>query len=120
MLSRLVPSSVGRIRLRRLVTLSLSVFLVLVLPACWYGAMTRAAILGVQAPSAANSNEEREDHKGHEEVHAVAGSTRTPPPDAVPPASTRVVVFTHVHAPTRVLAGALAPHPSRFSVRRLI
>jgi len=116
-LSRLVPSP---LRLRRLVTLSLSVFLVRGLPACWSGAMTRAAILGAQAPSAANGNEEREDHDGHEEVHAVAGSTRTPPPDAVPPAPARVVVFSYVHAPTRVLAGALAPHPSRFSVRRLI
>lgn len=117
MLSRLVPSP---IQLRRLVTLSLSVFLVLVLPACWYGAMTRAAILGAQSPSAANSNEEREDHDGHEEVHAVAGSTRTPPSDAVPPVSARAVAVSYAHAPTRVPAGALAPHPSLLSVRRLI
>lgn len=118
MLSRLVPTP---LRLRRLITLSLSVFLVLVLPACWYGAMTQAARLGVAAPTAANSNEEREDHDGHEEVHQLAGSSRTPPPDDVPPAAARAIVtLAYLHAPTRVPAGAPAPHPSRFSVRRLI
>lgn len=103
--------------------LSMSVFLVLVLPLCWYGALTQAAILGAQAPSAADSNEEPEDHDGHEEGDALASTTRAPRAPHVGPASPthrRDAGIRVVHAAARLCVGLPAPHPSLLSVRRLI
>ena len=99
----------------------LAVFLVLVLPSCWYGALERAAVLTLQGPTNANSTEEREEHQEQDDDERDALGTRPPPPDRAPerPAPTRIAIVT-TSAPLLASASvAPVPHPAQFSVRRL-
>ena len=98
----------------------MALFLVLVLPACWYATLSRATLLGTEAPSSSNSNEEREEHQESGEDEVVAVGTRPPPPERVERAPSVVVVPVIVPVVTKLVSVAPAPHPSQFSVRRLI
>jgi len=96
--------------------LLLTLFMVLVLPSCWYGTVQRAL---VASDIPANGNEEeREEHDQEQHKEEVARRT-TPPPDtaSAPSAQTRPATPP---APVRVVVASVAPpvHPSRFSVRR--
>ncbi len=100
----------------------IALFMVLVLPSCWYGAMSRAAILGDVAPSSANSNEEREEHESDEQGEVQALGTRPPPPERSPArtASNRIAILaTPTTKPSSEVSFAPVPHPAQFSVRRL-
>jgi hypothetical protein len=95
-------------------------FMVAVLPACWYGALERALASG-QGFSTANSNEEREEKEEHDvEERESLGRRPPPPPREIP----RTADIVRVLAAPRVqpLAASIAqpPEPSRFSERRLI
>jgi len=96
-------------------------FLVLVRPACWYGALTRAQALNLQAPSNANSNEEREEHQEHEEHEVAAVGNRPPPPPSGAPARTSVSRTLAAARTPSILVASIAPvpHPAQFSIRRL-
>lgn len=98
----------------------LAVFMVLVLPACWFGALERSRTCGTVAPSNANNNEERDEHEEHDlDLHDVAG--RRPP--APPPDAPRIVRTTlqRIHSTVRIIASvAHPPVPSKLSERRLI
>lgn len=98
----------------------MALFLVLVLPACWYGALSRAWIERSQGPSSANSNEEREEHQERDE-HRVVGLGTPPPPRPRPrPRSSVRLASVSRAAPAIVASVAPRLHPSVFSVRRLI
>ena len=98
----------------------LAVFMVLVLPACWFGALERSRLFGTVAPSNANSNEERDEHEEHDvDVRDVAG--RRPP--APPPEAPRVArtSIQRVLSRVRIIASVAHPRiPSKLSERRLI
>jgi len=98
----------------------IAVFLVLVLPSCWYGALTRAQAQNLQGPSTSNSNEEREEHERHDEDERQALGTRPPPParQSARTSAPRIVVAPR--APAILVASvAPVPHPAQFSIRRL-
>ncbi len=98
----------------------IALFLVLVLPACWYGALSRANIAGRTAPSSSNNNEEREEHEERKEDELTAfGSPPSPPPLAARTfEATRVALVSN--SPTVKTSVAPKLHVSQFSVRRLI
>lgn len=114
-----VPVS-GRLSTRASISALLALFLVLVLPSCWYGALTRAAVLGAEGPSTSNNNEEREEHQETSEDEAAAIGTRPPPPERVERVETVFSVPVIVLAPPKLVSVAPPPHPAQFSVRRLI
>jgi hypothetical protein len=95
-------------------------FLVLVLPACWYGALARAQALNVQGPSSSNNNEEREEHERGEETQRQALGTRPPPP-ARSSARIEAARFVVAQPAPAILVASIAPvpHPAQFSIRRL-
>jgi hypothetical protein len=98
----------------------LALFMVLVLPACWYGAVERARALGQVGPSSANNNEE-ERHEDEEREVGVVDAFGHPPPQ--PPTEPAAFVVTTIvtHTPPALVASvALAPEPSLYSVKRLI
>jgi hypothetical protein len=96
----------------------LAMFLVLVLPACWFGALARAQALDRAAPSSSNNNEEREEHEGRESEPREAFGQR-PPRSSAPARDASRRAATPVLEPTRLASVAPAVHPSRFSERRL-
>jgi hypothetical protein len=100
----------------------LALFMVLVLPACWYGALERARAIGLVGPSAANNNEEERHEDEEREVNVVDAFGHPPPqPPRMTPATFVVTtIATHTTTPTLVASVALAPEPSRYSVKRLI
>jgi hypothetical protein len=110
----------GRLVTRASISALLAFFLVLVLPSCWYGALTRAAVLGSDGPSSSNNNEEREEHQETSEEEVVAVGTRPPPPERVERVETVVLAPVLLPVPTKLVSVALPPHPAQFSVRRLI
>jgi len=98
-----------------------AVFLVAVLPWCWYGAQEQAHAQSVPGPSNASSNEEREEHESHGEQEVEARGTRPPLPPRrgtlARPADSRIVATTR--GPSILVASfAPVPHPAQFSVRR--
>jgi hypothetical protein len=97
-----------------------AVFMVLVLPACWYGALERSNLFGTAAPSNANNNEEREEHEEHEVATTdVAGRRPPPPPKAGPRATPKAIQRAHVRV--RIAESVAHPAvPSKLSERRLI
>jgi hypothetical protein len=97
----------------------LALFMVLVLPACWYGALARAQSLGIAAPSSSNNNEERDEHEEREIEVADAAGQRPPVPRPEPEPAERRHVVAPALAPTRLASVAPPVHPSRFSERRL-
>ena len=104
---------------RSVVSLLVAAFMVLVLPACWYGAVARAAAAGTQGPSSSNNNEEHEERE-KPGTHKLDVVGRRPPP---PQRHAHRVVRARANVTERgTTAGSVAPvlHPSRFSVRRLI
>lgn len=96
-------------------------FLVLVLPACWYGALARANAQNVAGPSNANSNEEREEHQEREEHEVTAVGNRPPPPARrAATRSDEVRIVAATRTPSMLVASiAPVPHPAQFSIRRL-
>ncbi len=96
-------------------------FLVLVLPACWYGALARANALNVPGPSNANSNEEREEHEERQEHEVTTVGNRPPPATSRPAARTAVVRIVAATSTPSMLVASIAPvpHPAQFSIRRL-
>lgn len=102
----------------------MALFLVTVLPYCFFEARARAQVAGsTNGPSNGNSNnnEEREEREDRDEGHVVQVGSRPPPVTPEPP---RIQVSTvAVAAPrTSAISRSVAPqlHPSQFSVRRLI
>ena len=97
----------------------LALFMVFVLPACWFGALARAQELGMAAPSSSNNNEEREEHEEREIATRDAQGNRPPPP---PPVATRAErARGPIVAPTFVVAPVAHPlELSVLSVRRLL
>lgn len=110
-----------RLPLPQLVAVFMASFMVLVLPACWYGAMTQAAILGTSGPSTSNSNEERDEHETHDETEAAPHRTRPPVPPSPSSHDIPVDRLRPSSSSSQVIATSVAPprHPSQFSVRRL-
>ena len=98
----------------------MALFLVLVLPACWYASLSHAMLVGADALSSSSNNEEREEHQESEEGEVAAIGTRPPPPERVERAQCVVVAPVIVPVVTKLVSVAPAPHPSQFSVRRLI
>lgn len=101
------------------ISAAIALFLVLVLPACWYGALTRSFVAG-SAPLTSNNNEEREEHE-ERKVDELTESSDPPPP---PQRTARLIRLTRVarvmHSPTVKTSVAAKVHVSQFSVRRLI
>lgn len=99
-------------------SLLLAIFMVALLPACFYGGLLRAEVVG----SSSNSNEEhREEHREEAERLEELKNTspRVRPPVAIlPPARPVLVRCEPVAAPR--LVNPYIPHPSRYSERRLI
>ena len=96
----------------------LSLFLVLVLPACVTGALVRAKAVPGQTSSNGNTNEEREERDSVEEIEVVRRASR-PPDDLVSPPPSEVS-YLATPPPKEVVAKlAPIPHPSRYSERRL-
>jgi hypothetical protein len=88
-----------------------AIYLVTALPACFYGALSRAQVVGPTT---------EEEHREHVEKKAVASDeARTRPIGAARRATVRI---TRPEAPAYQLriVDLYIPHPSRFSVRRLI
>ncbi len=98
-----------------------AVFLVVVLPWCWYGAQAQAQALNLPGPSNANSNEEREEHEGHGEQEVETRGNRPPPPPrgASARATGTRIVAAHREPSIVVASVAPVPHPAQFSIRRL-
>lgn len=104
------------------ISVVVALFMVAVLPACWYGAQTRAFLQGALAPagSNANSNEEHREHEeGAEEGAELLARSSEP---LTPP---RVVAVQRADRPrhddvTPRIVHLYIPHPSRYSERRLI
>lgn len=95
-------------------------FMVLVLPACWFGALERAVAQGRTAPSSSNNNEEREEHQEHvADVRDEAGRRPPSPPQAL---SQYTSSRPTVSSPRSIVAVSVAAPvvPSKFSERRLI
>jgi hypothetical protein len=96
--------------------LLLTLFLVLVLPSCWYGTLSRAV---VASDIPANSGEEERDE--HEQEHATEVARRSSPPPARPAtAAVKALSAVGTPAPMLVRVASVAPpvHPSLYSVRR--
>jgi hypothetical protein len=88
-----------------------AIYLVTTLPACFYGALSRAQVVGPTT---------EEEHREHVEKKVVAeAEARTRPPTAARRASVRI---SRPDSPVYQLriVDLYIPHPSRFSVRRLI
>lgn len=103
---------------RGLVAALVAVFMVFVLPACWFGALERASRLGTLAPSSSNSNEEREEHEEHEVATRDPQGQRPPvegPEIIIETVLERVAVATPVQSSI-----TFAPEPSVLSVKRLL
>src|SRR5688572_29472281 len=96
--------------------LLLTLFMVLVLPSCWYGTLQRA-IVASDIPANGNE-EERDEHE--QEQHKEEVDRRTSPPPQTAPAPIAHPPITSAAAPSRAVVASVAPpvHPSRFSVRR--
>jgi hypothetical protein len=100
----------------------LSIFMVALLPACFYGGLLRAELAG----SPGNGNEEhREEHREGaerlEEMKDVAPRVRRPV--AIHRPAQPVLVWGPPPAAPRIVEPDLdpyIPHPSRYSERRLI
>src|SRR5688572_25660414 len=96
-----------------------ALYMVLVLPVCFFGRMIQAVELGLPAPSNSNNNEEREEHEPAEITVRDVQGVRPPLPD--PDLIARRVVARIEVPPPRVLPSvAHPPLPSSFSVRRLL
>jgi hypothetical protein len=106
-------------RKHRWLSALLVLFMVFIIPGCWYGALERASATQSAPNSNNNNNEEREEHDGENEAAPRAAHGRSPRP--------RPVALVSISRPTPILAQrailasqAHAPEPSRFSERRLI
>lgn len=97
--------------------LLLTLFLVLVLPSCWYGTLQRAL---VTSDIPANSNEEERHEHGDDVRTPDEASRRTSSPPAKEQARTAGSP-PRTPAPPRVRVASVADpvHPSLYSVRRL-
>lgn len=102
----------------------MTLFLVLVLPACWYGALTQAWLTNAQGPSSSNSYEERDEHEERDEQQKVVhrSAPPTPPQSSPQPSPSLALVGVIVSRTAPAITASVAPqlHPSQFSVRRLI
>lgn len=99
----------------------LALYMVMLLPACWTGALERARWLFERNAVSSNNNEEREEHEHEEGEVRAAASRSADPPSSV---ARRIAAAHRIAAPhhaVRIAASvALPPLPSRFSERRLI
>src|SRR5690242_6545413 len=89
---------------------AISLFLVFVLPSCWYGqlARTAAATGSANSNSSSNNNEERHEHEDPGEEGKEANVSRAP----APPAPARRAVTTRVAAMgASTLGDSVAPAP---------
>lgn len=93
----------------------LALFMVFVIPVCWYGALARADA----TQNSNNNNEEREEHEERDEGSARPAFSRPLPPKPPVVNITRSTRLT-VTPPRLVSSQAHLPEPSRFSERRLI
>lgn len=109
--------SLGRNR-RTWLSAALALFMVFVLPMCWFGALTRAKALNIPGPSSSNNNEEREEHEQSEVTIRDAQGVR-PPLEAPVSAARDSIVRVEALAP-RELVSVAVPEPSVLSVRRLL
>lgn len=98
----------------------IALFLVLMLPACWYGALSRAYVAGTSAPSSSNNNEEREEHEERKEEELTAFASPPPPPETAARSFETTRVALVLLNPTVKTSVAPKLHVSQFSVRRLI
>lgn len=107
----------GRVNTQSWIGLLLTLFMVLVLPSCWYGTLSRAV---VASDIPANSGEEERDE--HEQEHAAQEVARrsSPPPARAAAAAAKALAAVGTHARPRVRVASVAPpvHPSLYSVRR--
>jgi hypothetical protein len=97
-----------------LISALLALFMVFVIPVCWYGALARADA----TQNSNNNNEEREEHEERDESSARPTVSRpVPPKPAIVEVAQKAPPFV---APRIIASQAHAPIPSRFSERRLI
>lgn len=99
----------------------LAFFMVVVLPACWAGALiAQRSIPGSSVNANLNEEERHEDGEEETEVRDLAG--RRPPPPAPSERPLVHVTRLHVVATTSTIVASVAdlPEPSVLSVRRLI
>jgi hypothetical protein len=96
----------------------LALFMVFVLPACWFGMMSQARAQGLPPPSSANNNEEHETHTPAK-LPTAHGVRRLAPDD--PPRVVRLVIG-RVELPAPRLRTSLTDrlNPAVLSVRRLL
>lgn len=104
------------------VSFLLATFMVLVLPACWAGALIRARALAQGPTISSNTNEEeREEHDERDSGQRDHSRRRPPPP---PQPAARDIQITRVQTiattPTIVASVAPSPEPRVLSVKRLI
>ena len=97
----------------------LALFMVLVLPVCWAGALIQAQKLGVAGSPSPDGNEEREEHEERDvEVREAQERRRAPSAPSTTVPERRRVAFV---APRPVVASFVSVvEPSRYSVRRLL
>jgi hypothetical protein len=95
-----------------------ALFMVLVVPACWYGASAPGQ---PSRASASSSEEEHRDHEAEASSELEAHGKRPPPPrmTAARADQVRAVPAASPRAPAITASVAPAIPPSRFSVRRL-
>ena len=97
----------------------MALFMVFVLPVCWFGMMAQARQLGLPAQGSSNNNEEREEHETAEITVRDAQGVRPRAPGRV--LAARPVVARPDVPPPRVRRSVThVPEPSVLSVRRLL
>lgn len=97
--------------------LLLTLFMVLVLPSCWYGTLQRA-IAPQDIPANANE-EEREEHEQEHSQIEIARRTAPPPLPEAPQTAKALAAPAVASKPVRLASVAPPVHPSLYSVRRL-
>jgi hypothetical protein len=103
---------------RSWISASLALFMVFVVPMCWFGALARAKALNIPGPSSSNNNEEREEHEETEiSVRDAQGSR---PPVFAAPELRSPAERVDAPAPRQLASVAHLLEPSVFSVRRLL
>jgi hypothetical protein len=96
--------------------LLLTLFMVLVLPSCWYGTLQRAI-----APQDVPANANEEEREEHEQEHAqveIARRTAPPPLPGAPQTAKELPAIAVATQPVRLASVAPPVHPSLYSVRR--
>ncbi|MDX2087666.1 MAG: hypothetical protein SFX73_07440 [Kofleriaceae bacterium] len=95
----------------------LTLFMVLVLPSCWYGTLQRA-VAPQDIPANANE-EEREEVENEQTQEEIARRTSPPPLPEAPLHSSKTPTTPAARKTERLASVAPPVHPSLYSVRRL-